>query len=157
PRSQIPCPAAACRGRSGPVLPQRRRPSPPPPRRSSCRGRKPNPTLPAVGPAARRELAERDFGADAPRRPPPCHCLRRHPVDVVPSNEAQRLEPAPPPRIERRLANDGEEPGSHRGPTVVARSSIQNFEVRRLQHVLGLLTPKATARQRPAVARRVKP
>src|SRR5262249_57675655 len=75
----------------------------------------------------------------------------------IPAKEAHGLEPAPPPHVERRLANDAEEPGSHRGPTVVARAPIQDFEVCRLQHVLSLLPPEATACQRPAVARRVKP
>src|SRR5215831_10442930 len=76
---------------------------------------------------------------------------------MIPSKEAHGLEPAPPPRVERRLANDAEEPGPHRGPTVVARAPVQDFEVCRLQHVLSLLPPEAAACQRPAVARRVKP
>src|SRR5262249_59963164 len=85
------------------------------------------------------------------------HHWRHRTVGMIPSKEAHGLEPAPPPHVERRLANDAEEPGSHRGPTVVARAPIQDFEVCRLQHVLSLLPPEATACQRPAVARRVKP
>src|SRR5205085_11663415 len=62
---------------------------------------------------------------------------------------AQELSTA---RVGCRPANDGEEPGLERRPSIEARPSLKNLQVDGLKNVLGLGCVARAATQRPAVA-----